>query len=92
MTAAELKSYFNKEYGIQRPWPETYKVDAETYANCCQAVFNWHIEHKNIARLGNEKRLFYKLTEFAIGIHGGLLFKNVELILKPLDKINDVAG
>jgi len=84
MTAQELRDHFNRVYGIEHPWPKTYEVDAETYANCCQAVFDWFIEHKEIHRLAsNEERGNYYMIHLPIGLNGGLKFKGVELILKP---------
>lgn len=66
MTADELRKIFVHGYELDK-WPETYKVDHETYANCCQAVFDAVLD-------GNINRV-------SLGDNGGLMFKNVELIL-----------
>jgi hypothetical protein len=72
MTANELRIHLNDTYGVEREWPHSIEVDAETYANCCQAVFN-HVNENlfsgNIVSLGVE--------------NNGLMFKNVELIYRP---------
>lgn len=81
MTANELISHFNNTYGMHTSWPKTYSIDIETYGNCCQAVFNWFIENKEIYKLGKEGIGQYYEIKLPIGIHGGLLFKNVELII-----------
>ena len=70
MTADELSSNLNSIYGLKE-WPRTFTVDHETYANCCQFVFNritpvigglpWH--------------------SVALGPHRGLMFKDIELLL-----------
>lgn len=73
MTAPELINHLNRVFGIN-PWPKQYEVDAATYGHCCQAVFN---EYKMPLRLN--ERLIISLS---VGENGGLMFKNVELILK----------
>lgn len=71
MTANELKKYFNNTYNtLDKEWPKTFEVDAETYANCCQAVFDHINETLN-------ERVFLGVE------NNGLMFKNVELIYKP---------
>jgi hypothetical protein len=40
MTANELKEHLNRVFGIEKEWPRTYEVDAVTYANCVQEVFD----------------------------------------------------
>jgi hypothetical protein len=78
MTIEQLTELFNKTFGLS-PWPETYEVDHQTYANVCQAIFKNKGERVfdiNIYRDGT------RFIEVAIGSHGGIKFKNVELILK----------
>ena len=79
MTANELRTYFNKTYGLM-PWPPTFEVDAETYANCCNAVFQNRLEaDDSIATVYPD----FTVIQIAIGnVSNGLMFKNVELILK----------
>lgn len=75
MTAPELISHFNRIFGLNG-WPKTYEVDAETYANCCQYLFdndkyNWALGDK------------FQQKIIALGlIKNGLMFKGVELILQ----------
>lgn len=79
MTAEELHSHFNRVYGMEYQWPKTYEVDAVTYGNCCQYIFNWANEHNFIDSIGPD----YKRLNIAMGkVANGLMFKNVELILK----------
>lgn len=70
MTANELAKKFGDEYGFN-PWPSTFEVDAETYASCCQAVFNNILESKGGPWIS-----------LRLGLSGGIMFKNVELLLK----------
>lgn len=57
---------------LKKTWPETFEVDHETYANVCQHVFD-HIAD-NVE--------WGPIYEIALGPNKGLMFKNVELILK----------
>jgi hypothetical protein len=80
-SAKELREYFNKEFGINKEWPRTFYVNSETYADCCQEVFDWHIitqKHHRIANLDSEP---YHKIELSLGLNNGLKFKNVELLL-----------
>lgn len=79
MTADELVSYFNRVFGLKTRWPKTFEVDAITYANCCQAIFN-HIAKNGEAEILSNDWILYRIT---LGKQtNGLMFKNVELILK----------
>lgn len=73
MTSNELGNYLNKEYGIENPWPAKLEVDADTYAQVCQAIFD-HVV--------NNYHLSGPFYEIALGPNKGIMFKNVELILK----------
>ena len=68
MTADELRILFNDSFGLSR-WPETYDVDHETFANVCDSVFKDYIRLPQ--RVG-----------IALGIHGGIMFKGVEILLQ----------
>ncbi len=70
MTANELRQKLNHEYGFTKP--DHLDVDADTYANACQAIFDSVDE-------GDGE--FVKETRVAFGINNGLMFHNVELIL-----------
>ena len=74
MTADELRSKFNNEFGLG-DWPEKYEVDAETYANVCQ----WIFRHKAIELLPTSR---ITVVDISLGPNHGILFKNVELIYK----------
>jgi len=80
MTTNELINFFNNTYGIDKEWPRTYEVDAETYLNVCQSVIEW-----SIARNLNVLRLEGRIQGYHVGINvgpnKGIYFKNVELIL-----------
>lgn len=82
MTADELRAHFNRVFGITRQWPTTYEVDAVTYANCCQDLFNWVMNHKDESPY---LKIHPKHTQLGIALgnsKNGLMFKGVELILK----------
>lgn len=70
MTAEQLIEKFNNDFGIN-PWPKTYGVDEATYASCCQYVFDMASEF-----------MVNGATKISLGPSNGLLFKNVELIVK----------
>lgn len=84
MTTNELRNSFNNKYGLGE-WPLTYEVDHETYANVCQDIF------ENQFRLDNlfwdtvedgEQKPDVEILSIAVGRNKGIMFKNVELILK----------
>jgi hypothetical protein len=81
MTAFELIRKLNMEYGLDKEWPKTYEVDAETYANCCVHVFR-DAARKNIERIVRRGVGDLARVEVIIGESYGPMFKNVELILK----------
>ncbi len=73
MTADELHRLLNDLYGRTKPWPKYREVDAETYANVCQEIFDNLI--KTYPRADNH-------VYIALGpLTNGIMFKNVELIL-----------
>jgi hypothetical protein len=77
VTAQQLVEHFNSTFGINA-WPLTYHVDAETYANACQYVFNHIVETQTIGFYG-----YYAHISLSIGVtNNGLMFKGVELILE----------
>lgn len=78
MTAPQLIAFLNTEYGMSQNWPTDLKVDAETYANCCQYIFNYLVGRDVSVRIGS----IIFLHNFNVGPNNGLMFKNVELILK----------
>ena len=76
MTVEELISHINNTIGYQVPVPETLTVDSDTYANVC-----WFIATQQIKYTENrELRIIYPLIAF--GKHGGIFFKNIELLLE----------
>ncbi len=75
MTAQDLMNQFNDEFGLGE-WPDTYNVDHETYANCCQFIFE---------SLVNELGRYSSFNRYIISLdikNNGLMLKNVELILQ----------
>jgi len=80
MTASELKEFLFNIYGY-RPYPDTYEVDADTYANVCQEIFNNKITNDHNYSLV-EGRNYYSMRIEVGKISKGIMFKGVELILK----------
>ena len=78
MTADQLRNKFNEEFGLN-PWPRSFEVDAETYANCCQFVFD-NTKIEDLAMMTAKEDVLFRII--AIGPNKGLMFKNIELILK----------
>lgn len=78
MTANQLLTQLNNTYSLDK-WPKAYEVDHETYANCCQAVFNWLVETGNAQ---NYPCLESDKEAVSLGPNNGIMFKDVELILK----------
>lgn len=71
MTSAQLREELNSKYQVDR-WPWRYEVDHETYANVCQDLFD-----RKLMQADDQG-----LVIIALGGNGGIMFKNVELILK----------
>ena len=81
MTSNELRAVFNSwsnEHGIEWKPPETYEVDHETYANVIQSIFNDKLKFEDVSQFG--ENLF--IVNVAVGLNSGIMFKNIELILK----------
>jgi hypothetical protein len=76
MTANELRQHFNYIFGLDAAWPLTYEVDAETYANVCQELFDF-----KVATLEVQGTTYPNVIDILVGRSNGLMFKNVELIL-----------
>lgn len=76
MTANELRKHFADTYGLG-PYPKTFEVDKETFANCCLAVFANAFDIQTIRIQGE-----ISYVAIAFGEHNSLLFKGVELIVK----------
>lgn len=72
MTREELAKFLNDTYGLN-PWPERLEVDAVTYANIVQSYFDIY----DVPQMKSLKRIYIDL-----GANNGLMFKNVELILR----------
>ena len=73
MTTEELRNEMNRNFRVNQSWPKEYAVDAETYANVCQFIFEVKTRDPDGFIL------------IAIGEKRGIMFKNVELILKKND-------
>lgn len=78
-TVEELRKYFNTEFGIGE-WPKQFEVSAELYGRCCQVIFD-RAQKSNIQKIFRKGLGDLGLIEVVIGEHGGIMFKNVELIL-----------
>ena len=74
MTTTELQKKFNLEFGLS-PWPASYQVDHETYANVCQTIFGV------LKSLDGLEGYGYVIM---LGPHKGIMFKNVELMLPAM--------
>ena len=80
----ELREYFNNAYGLEKEWPKTFEVSAELYGRCCQAVFDkegdkelyWDVV------LDGESKPWIIMKSISLGPNRGLMFKNVELLIK----------
>lgn len=88
MTVEELKKYLYDEYpGLESQWPDKIEVDAETYGNVCQFLFEKCLRDDglyfewDVNELG--KRPFrQKIISLFLGPNNGIMFKSVELIKK----------
>lgn len=87
MTTNELRKLFNDKYGMDQNWPTRYEVDHETYANVCQAIFDYQFNRQSeFESLGMDDDVeqipgVHEITIF-LGINRGIMFKNVELLLR----------
>lgn len=79
MTTEELRRKFNETFGIDNWWPTFYEVDAETYGNVCNDIINHLI---NDIKLYMEWDNLDKRVSISVGPNNGIMYKNVELILK----------
>jgi|SRR5215471_9820092 len=82
MTALELIHYLNSTYGFHKEWPETLEVDHETYANCCQFAFKESVLAEETNFPSPTKNPFLAIAVIVGKANSGLIFKNVELLLK----------
>ena len=78
MTAEELRIKLSNESIVNKKWPDHLEVDADTYANACQAIFDWAVEQDGV---DVSKDFTLKRQTISFGINNGIMFKNVELIL-----------
>lgn len=76
MTASELATELSDKFGMSK-WPDHYEVDAETYANVCQHVFDGLVVDGNFGT-------FKRVKGLSLGQNNGIMFKNVEIILSPV--------
>lgn len=85
MTIDELRNHFNDNFPAYEKWPTTYEVDHETYANVCQSIFNFQVEDNvDTIPLTYNTPNGHKgyCISLCLGSRNGIMFKNVELILK----------
>ena len=71
MTVNEFIKHLNETYGLNS-WPVFVAVDAETYGHVCNHIL------KHVVNLGDLPTLRY----VSVGPHNGIMFKNIELLLK----------
>ena len=85
MTTEQFRRMLNSNYGIKSAFPKEMLVDADTYANVCQAVFNRQVtENEDTLPItyGDVDGPKGWCISLCLGVHNGIMFKNVELILK----------
>ena len=75
MTAEELHKFFNDRFQMGQ-WPRSLEVDAATYGNVCQFIF----EHQATRMISHNEE--FSEVIISLGPNRGLMFKNVELIKK----------
>jgi uncharacterized protein YdaL len=84
MTADQLRRVLDNEFGLKK-WPETYQVSPETYANVCQAIFEFQFEQEELywdTHDLSQVKSKAKVLSIAVGkANKGIMFKNVELIM-----------
>ncbi len=76
MTSNQLRDLLNKEFGIDK-WPSYYEVDADTYANVCQTLFQ-----DGVNKAEHWNNYCWIIPVYVGNYNNGIMFKNVELILK----------
>lgn len=83
MTADQLRRKLNEEFGLKK-WPLSYEVDPITYANCCQAIFEFQFDQEELYwdAVPIDENSTARVLSIAVGKQNkGLMFKNVELVL-----------
>ena len=83
MTYDELIHHFNSIFGNNGPWPLTYEVDLETYANVCDGIFQRKLRSK-VGKIDFEGYTLDNTAFLDIGVgpHAGIKLRNIELIIK----------
>lgn len=59
-------------------WSKSIDVDHETYANVCQDIFEHQFDNSTLTIHTKE----FSQLSISVGPNKGIMFKNVELILK----------
>ena len=77
-TPEDLLRHLKVTYGIEQRWPNQFEVSAELYGRVCDALVKYIIAHHVYTMVPGRG---YQI-ELSVGQHGGVLFKNVELIIK----------
>jgi hypothetical protein len=73
MTTKELRIKFIDGFSFNS-WPALYEVDAETYGNVCQEIFDFKLRYA--------KTLPLNTISISVGPNKGIMYNGVELILK----------
>ena len=83
MTYQELRAKFIRDYAEQnKNHPLELEVDAETYGNVCQAIFEHLVAEQQESIILNYGKTGYKFIEVSLGPNCGILFKGTELRIK----------
>lgn len=80
-TVEEFVSYLNDTYGFTESWPKQLEVSPATYGNICDRLIKEKMNNSN------EWYGFVWTIKLYVGNNGGVMFKDIELIL--VGKEND---
>jgi hypothetical protein len=88
MTTSELRDELYRGCkSLSDELPKIYEVDHETYANVIQSILDHKADVGEVYRLGNERGLYYEYKIRTGTKCNGIMFKNVELVLKGRIKL-----
>ena len=100
MTVDQLTQFLNDTYGVHKRWPNTLQVDANTYSNVCQHIFEHQFQEEQLywdiveTMEGEDKEPSnsdVKSLTINVGVaNKGLMFKGVELLYHPQEFTSDL--
>ncbi len=70
----EFRYYLYNAYGPEKEWPKTFEVSHELYEAVEQVILDW------IERVDHDYP--FELHTIKFGPNGGIMFKNIELLIK----------